>query len=114
MATNRNLNNTIRTKGKPFSTAFRIPLIIKSPDVYQPGQKTDALVSSVDLVPTILDLAGIKVPDYLQGTSMANWINKGTGPKQSAVYLGLHTGKNAWRAVWDGKYLLSTLDYKLF
>lgn len=112
--TNRNLSNTIRTKGKPFSKAYRIPFIVKSPDMKQPGLKTDALVSSVDLVPTILDLAGIEVPEYMQGTSMADWITEAMGPQQPYIYMGLHKGKNAWRAVWDGKYVLSTLDYKLF
>jgi len=112
--TNRNLNNTIRTKGKPFSAAYRIPLIIKSPNMKQPGLTTDALVSSVDLVPTILDLAGIELPDYMKGTSMAEWITQASGPEQPYIYMGLHEGKNAWRAVWDGKYMLSTLDYKLF
>jgi len=112
--TNRNLSNTIRTKGKPFSTAFRIPLILQSPDTKKPGLKTDALVSSVDLVPTILDMAGIDIPEYMQGTSMAPWITEGKGPKQDYIYLGLHNNKNAWRAVWDGKYMLSMLDYKLF
>jgi arylsulfatase A-like enzyme len=112
--TKRNLSNTIRTKGKPFSTAFRIPLIIKTPNIKQAGLKTDALVSSVDLVPTILDLSGIPVPEYMQGISMADWITKADGPKQPYIYLGLHNDKNAWRAVWDGKYMLSMLDYKLF
>jgi len=112
--TKRNLNNTIRTKGKPFSTAFRIPLIIKSPETKQAGLQTDALVSSVDLVPTILELAGIDVPEYMQGISMADWITEAKGPEQPFIYMGLHEGKNAWRAVWDGKYTLSALDYKLF
>jgi len=112
--TNRNLNNTIRTKGKSFSTAFRIPFIVSAPNLKVQGLETDALVSSVDLVPTILDLAGIEIPEYMQGTSMADWTTEGDGPKQPYIYLGLHNNKNAWRAVWDGKYMLSMLDYKLF
>jgi arylsulfatase A-like enzyme len=112
--TGRNLNNTLRTKGKPFSTAFRIPLIITAPVVSNPGLESKALVSSVDLVPTILDLAGIEVPDYMQGISMADWITKGEGPEQAHLYMGLHNNQNAWRAVWDGQYLLSLLDYQLF
>ena len=112
--TNRNLSNTIRTKGKPFSTAFRIPFIVSAPNIKVQGLESDALVSSVDLVPTILELAGIEVPEYMQGLSMADWITKGEGPEQPYIYLGLHSTKNAWRAVWDGKYMLSLLDYQLF
>lgn len=112
--TGRKMENTLRTKGKPYSTAFRIPFIIYGPDIYNPGMKCDALVSSVDLTPTILDLAGIKAPKYMQGKSMADWYRKGTGPDQPYIYLGLESGKKAWRAVYDGKYLLSEMDYKLF
>jgi len=111
--TNRNVNNTLRTKGKPFSTAFRIPLIISGPGMQERGVTNEALVSSVDLAPTILDLAGITVPKYMQGKSMAGWYRKGKGPDQPYIYLGLHTGENAWRAIWDGQHLLSELDYQL-
>lgn len=111
--TNRNVKNTLRTKGKPFSTAFRIPLIIDSPEKKTSGIKTDALVSSVDIVPTILDLAGLDIPDYMQGISLADWIRKGDGPRQDYVYMGLHNDQSAWRAVWDGRFVFSELDYKL-
>ncbi len=112
--TSRNVNNTLRTKGKPFSTAFRIPLIISGPGIKNPGQVSDALVSSVDLLPTILDLADIEIPGYMQGKSMGEWYREGEGPEQPYLYMGLHKNQNAWRAVWDGQYLLSMLDYKLF
>ncbi len=112
--TNRNVSNSLRTKGKPFSTAIRIPLILSGPGVKEPGLVSDALVSSVDLAPTILDLAGLDVPDYMQGKSMANWYRTGSGPDQPYLYLGLHNNHNAWRAVWDGRYLLSMLDYQIF
>ncbi len=110
---NRNINNTLRTKGKPFAMAFRIPLIIKVPGIKDPGTECDALVSSVDLAPTILDLAGIEVPEYMQGKSMAGWCFEGVGPRQPYLYMGLGKGQDAWRAVWDGSYLYSALDYKL-
>ena len=112
--TNRNVSNTLRTKGKPFSTAMRIPFILAGPGVKEPGLVSDALVSSVDLAPTILDLAGLEVPDYMQGKSMADWYRTGKGPDQPYLYMGLHDNHNAWRAVWDGQYLLSMLDYQLF
>ena len=111
--TNRNVNNTLRTKGKPFSTAFRIPLIISGFNPDSEGVVSDALVSSVDLAPTILDLAGIEIPAQMQGQSMAGWYRHGSGPSQPHLYLGLHNNHNAWRAIWNGKYLLSELDYQL-
>ncbi|MDX1284707.1 MAG: hypothetical protein R3182_06835, partial [Draconibacterium sp.] len=43
-----------------------------------------------------------------------NWLTEADGPEQDFIYMGLHNKQNAWRAVWDGEYMLSSLDYKLF
>ena len=48
----------------------RIPLIIVAPGQTQPGTRTDATVSLLDLYPTLTDLAGIGTPEHLEGTSL--------------------------------------------
>jgi len=100
----------LRGKAAPFASAFRIPLMVRWPGRIKPGQVHDCLVSSVDLTPTILDLAGLPVAATMQGDSMAPWCLTGKGKANEAVYLGLHgslTGdtERAWRAVWDGRYI---------
>ena len=79
----------LRGKGSPHATAFRIPLIVRWPDQVSSGQVRNALVSSVDLAPTVLDLAGLPIPEQMQGYSMADWCVKGAGHRRDAVYLGL-------------------------
>jgi arylsulfatase A-like enzyme len=91
----------LRGKAAPYATAFRIPLIIRWPKSIDPGQVSDALVNSVDLTPTLLELAGLPPLPGMQGTSMAPWCLDGEGPRQEAVWLGL----GRWRAVWDGRYI---------
>jgi len=110
---NSHVNNTLRTKGKPFSTAFRIPLIIAGSNSGREGIVSNALISSVDLAPKILDLAGIEVPAQMQGKSMVDWYRNGSGPDQPHVYLGLHDNHNGRCAIWNGHYLRSELDYQL-
>ncbi|HCI54524.1 MAG TPA: sulfatase, partial [Bacteroidales bacterium] len=63
-----------RSKRFVYETGTQIPLIIRIPEKYKylypakkPGQKIDRLVNFVDLVPTILSIIGIPVPDYIQG-----------------------------------------------
>jgi len=63
-----------RSKRFVYETGTRVPFIIRIPEKYKylypaekPGDKVDRLVSFVDLVPAFLSIAGIPVPEYLQG-----------------------------------------------
>jgi arylsulfatase len=63
---------------------IHVPLVIKWPHRIIPGSETSALTHSVDLMPTILDLAGIPAnTDHLPGKSMVPLI-------QDLVKIDLH------------------------
>jgi len=53
-----------------YEESFRTPLIIYSPQSKNNGIQNSNLVMNIDFAPTILDFAGIKVPDEMQGVSM--------------------------------------------
>lgn len=93
----------LRGKSSPYATAFRIPLIVRWPGRINPRQKCRALVNSVDITPTLLELAGLDIPKNMQGDSMASWCLKGKGKENEAVYFSA----SGWRAVWDGRYIFS-------
>ncbi len=48
----------------------RVPLIVRYPGTIRPGQVLDMHTDSVDLMPTILDYAGVPVPAGAQGRSL--------------------------------------------
>lgn len=58
-----------------YHSGLRVPLIVYVPpkwrewvgQAYDAGGRSERLVAFVDLAPTVLSLAGIKPPDYLQG-----------------------------------------------
>lgn len=57
-----------------YEQATRIPLVIAAPGITRPGSASDALVESVDIFPTLCELAGLpepSVPQHLDGTSIA-------------------------------------------
>lgn len=62
-----------RSKRFMYESGLHVPLIIRFPQKYRhlapgkPGSRTRRLVSFVDFAPTILSLAGIPVPGYMQG-----------------------------------------------
>ena len=60
-----------RAKRWIYDSGIKVPLIIKYPDHWRSNQVTDELVSFIDFAPTVLSLAGIPVPDYMQGQAFA-------------------------------------------
>ena len=64
-----------RSKRFLYESGLRVPLIIRFPEKYAhlapsaPGTRTDRVVSFVDFAPTVLSLAGVAVPDYMQGNA---------------------------------------------
>lgn len=58
-------------KHNNYEGATHAPLIMAAPGMKAAGQKTDAIVEFVDIYPTLADLAGLPLPDGLEGASLA-------------------------------------------
>lgn len=56
-----------RAKRSVYDAGLRVPLIIRYPDGRDKGSINTAMVSAVDIAPTILGLAGVDVPEFVQG-----------------------------------------------
>ena len=56
-------------KHTQFELDNHVPLLMRVPGQIQKGVKTSALVEFVDIYPTLCEMAGLKLPDHLQGTS---------------------------------------------
>ena len=50
----------------------RVPLIFSWPSRFAQNTQSDALVELLDLSATLLDLAGVEAPEYLQGISLTS------------------------------------------
>lgn len=59
-------------KGELYEGGLRVPLVVSGPFITKPGSLCDAPVSSVDLYPTLLELAGLEAPSgqVLDGVSL--------------------------------------------
>lgn len=56
-----------RGKRSIYETGSNVPFMIKFPNGYRAGQTEDRLCQFVDIPATILSLAGVKIPDYMEG-----------------------------------------------
>ena len=78
-----------RAKRWLYDSGTHIPLIVRIPAKYRvkgqgmPNAITDELVSSIDFGPTVLSVAGIDVPDHVQGRA---FLGKGLSPERDYVY----------------------------
>ena len=63
-----------RYKRELFDTGINVPFIILVPKKFsswqKPGEKIYDLVSFLDIAPTVLDLAGVSIPSYMDGKSI--------------------------------------------
>ena len=66
-----------RMKRLVYDSGLRLPMIIRFPGQEHAGEKDDQLVSFIDFKPTILSLAGIQPPDYVDGRAfLGEYITK--------------------------------------
>lgn len=57
-------------KRAAYEDAIRIPLVMRYPKLVKPGTVIDQLVANIDICPTLLDLAGVRIPNHVQGASV--------------------------------------------
>lgn len=74
-----------RYKRWPYETGLRVPLLLRWSGHIQPGSANDELVCFTDLAPTLLSLAGLKAPDYMQGRAL---LGEFKGPEPQYVFGG--------------------------
>ncbi len=64
-----------RHKRALYDSGLKVIFMVRFPKTYQscapdrPGSRTDRLVSFVDFAPSVLSLAGLPIPEYMQGTA---------------------------------------------
>ena len=65
--------------------AFRTPVVLSMPGKIRPQVFAEDLVSSVDLVPTMLDYAGVSVPEELPGYSLRPIVERRSSSPREAL-----------------------------
>ncbi|MCY1720293.1 sulfatase [Prolixibacteraceae bacterium Z1-6] len=100
-----------RSKRYVYESGTRVPFIVRIPEKYkhlfpneQTGTKVNRLISFVDLVPTLLSIVGIEIPDYLQGNAFLGK-QKTADPEYAYMFRGrMDERYDMCRAVRDQQY----------
>jgi N-sulfoglucosamine sulfohydrolase len=62
-----------------YDTGTRVPMVVRWNGHVKAGSRTDAMVSWVDVLPTLVQLAGGKTPEGIDGISFSSLFGVGTG-----------------------------------
>ena len=115
------------TKHTNYEQANRIPIVIVAPGVTTPNSSTEALIETVDLYPTLVELAGLPSPSGpqpLDGESVVSILNGETNSIRDHAYHCFPRGKRLGRAIRTERYRLvewkeigaakETAEYELY
>ncbi len=70
-----------------YEESLRMPLVMRYPKVIAPGSVDQSLVQNLDFAPTFLDMAGIQIPEDMQGQSMKDILeNNQPGSFRNEIY----------------------------
>ncbi|TCD02965.1 sulfatase family protein [Pedobacter psychroterrae] len=76
-----------------YDYGIQVPMMVRWPNVVKKGSTADAMVSQVDIVPTLLDITGGKSPVELDGSSFFD-VLKGKATSNQVYVYATHTGDN--------------------
>ena len=101
------LHHTKRaSKATPYEESIHIPFLLRYPERVAAGRRTDTMFNSVDVMPTLLSLAGVSIPTGVQGQDLSHSVLGRSGPEPDSVYLQIlgqgwpHRGD--WVGCWRG------------
>lgn len=98
----------VRGKTSCYEGGVKVPMLALWPGVFTPGERSPALVSTVDLLPTILDATGQSIPGNVQGRSLRHTLDASGHRQYLATEFQFHGSMPFFprRSIRDGRYKL--------
>jgi arylsulfatase A-like enzyme len=105
-----------RLKRKPWEESIRVPGILRYPARVRSGRTTEALLSHVDLAPTLLALCGLPVPKEMQGTDLSGLVLGMTDRGRESVFFQIFVSfagdgtPRPWRGVRASRFMYARTE----
>ena len=88
-----------------YENSIRIPFVASHPNRIEAGRTTEAMVSSIDFMPTLLEYAGLTVPGNLPGQSFAKLLDGRADRARESVVIYDEYGSTRMARTEDWKYV---------
>ena len=91
-------------KQKPWEESVRIPFLLRYPAALgRAGKTIDMPINTPDIMPTLLGLGGIEIPDTVEGTDFGDVIKGRTKPKDNAALISCPSPFGQWKRTDGGR-----------
>ncbi len=94
----------VRGKGYLYEPGLHLPLIVNWPAGLTGGKKEERLVASVDVAATILEAAGVELPDYMTARSI---IKEDENPRDY-----IYSARDLWDEVLEQSRAITTKEFR--
>jgi arylsulfatase A-like enzyme len=106
-----------RAKMTLYDPGIRVSCLLRLPPAVMPGPsrgaRVPALASTIDILPTLLDLIGVQTPEFVQGRSLVPAIEAAHGRRPSAAagrdYI---VAEKTYHVIYDPQRCIRTRRYK--
>jgi arylsulfatase A-like enzyme len=91
-------------KQQPFDESIRVPLLVHWPQgLGERERKIEAVISSEDMMPTILDLCGVAIPATVEGLDYSGYLRGGRNPSDNAALISCVAPFGQWTRQRGGR-----------
>jgi arylsulfatase A-like enzyme len=94
-------------KATLYDRGLGVMLILRGPYPFDGGRVIDALVSHIDLFPTVCDFLGLPRPGFLQGVSLMPLLHGDVAAVRDEIFAG-----STWHAAYEPQRAIRTSRYK--
>ncbi len=104
-----------------YEGGIRVPMIVRWPGIVNPGKQTDHVSAFWDVMPTLSDIVGVKIPDHIDGISFLPTLLGKQQQQHDYLYWEFHErgGRQAlrkgdWKIVKYNVNAKPVLPYELY
>ena len=94
-------------KATLYDRGLGVMLILRGPFPFHGGRVVDALVSHIDLFPTVCEFLGLERPSFLQGVSILPLLHGDVPGVRNEIFAG-----STWHAAYEPQRAIRTTRYK--
>ncbi len=88
----------------PYEESIRNPLLMRYPPLIAAGSRPSGLALTVDIAPTVLEVAGAPVGDHIQGRSLAPLLRGETADWRESILVEFYTYENPFNHLVEMDY----------